>query len=66
VTDDAFAGGWLTFGGTVKGSSVKECMEAAWSEGINFYDTAEVYSNGECEIEMGKAFKELAWPRDEV
>lgn len=58
-------GGWLTYGGTQKGNIVKECMEAAWSHGINFYDTAEVYAQGECEVEMGNAFKELAWPRDE-
>ena len=25
----------------------------------------QVYSNGQCEIEMGQALKELAWPRDE-
>lgn len=31
----------------------------------DFFDTAEVYSNGQCEIEMGNALKELAWPRDE-
>jgi voltage-dependent potassium channel beta subunit len=58
-------GGWLTYGGTQKGNIVKECMEAAWDHGINFFDTAEVYSAGQCEIEMGNAFKELAWPRDE-
>ncbi|KAF2627801.1 voltage-gated potassium channel subunit beta-1 channel subunit beta-1 [Macroventuria anomochaeta] len=40
-------------------------MQAAWDNGINFFDTAEVYSAGQCEIEMGNAFKELAWPRDE-
>jgi aryl-alcohol dehydrogenase-like predicted oxidoreductase len=27
----------------------------------NFFDTAEVYAAGECELEMGKAFKELNW-----
>ncbi|KAK8254908.1 NADP-dependent oxidoreductase domain-containing protein [Phyllosticta capitalensis] len=58
-------GGWLTYGGTQKGNIVKECMETAWNHGINFFDTAEVYSNGQCEIEMGEAFKELNWPRDE-
>lgn len=58
-------GGWLTYGGTQKGSIVKDCMEAAWNHGINFFDTAEVYSAGQCEIEMGDAFKSLAWPRDE-
>ncbi|KAF3040136.1 hypothetical protein E8E12_008699 [Didymella heteroderae] len=58
-------GGWLTYGGTQKGNIVKECMQAAWDHGINFFDTAEVYSAGQCEIEMGDAFKQLAWPRDE-
>lgn len=77
-------GGWLTYGGTQKGSIVKDCLEAAWvrdfgivfvgytsadigfqNHGINFFDTAEVYANGESEIEMGQALKELAWPRDE-
>jgi len=58
-------GGWLTYGGTQKGSIVKDCMQAAWDHGINFYDTAEVYAAGQCEVEMGQAFKELAWPRDE-
>lgn len=23
-------GGWLTYGGTQKGATVKDCMEAAW------------------------------------
>ncbi|KAK7725131.1 hypothetical protein SLS57_004044 [Botryosphaeria dothidea] len=58
-------GGWLTYGGTQKGSIVKECLQAAWDNGINFFDTAEVYANGQSEIEMGQALKELDWPRDE-
>ncbi|KAK4994941.1 hypothetical protein LTR66_005143 [Elasticomyces elasticus] len=58
-------GGWLTYGGTHKGNIVKDCLQAAWDHGINFFDTAEVYANGQSEIEMGNALKELAWPRDE-
>lgn len=58
-------GGWLTYGGTQNGNIVKECMQAAWDHGINFFDTAEVYANGRCEVEMGNALKELDWPRDE-
>jgi aryl-alcohol dehydrogenase-like predicted oxidoreductase len=58
-------GGWLTYGGTQNGNIVKECMQAAWDHGINFFDTAEVYANGQCEVEMGQALKELDWPRDE-
>jgi len=56
-------GGWLTYGGTQKGSIVKDCMQAAWDHGINFFDTAEGYNAGESEVEMGNALKELGWPR---
>jgi len=58
-------GGWLTYGGTQKGEIVKKCLETAWKYGCNTFDTAETYANGESEIEMGTALKELAWPRDE-
>lgn len=58
-------GGWLTYGGTQKGDIVKQCLQAAWDHGINMFDTAEVYANGQSEIEMGGALKELNWPRDE-
>ncbi|KAF1986751.1 Aldo/keto reductase [Aulographum hederae CBS 113979] len=58
-------GGWLTYGGTQKGSIVKDCLQAAWDHGINFFDTAETYASGQSEIEMGQALKELNWPRDE-
>lgn len=44
---------------------MKEILQAAWDNGINFFDTAEVYANGESEVEMGRAFRELGWPRDE-
>ncbi|KAF2431508.1 Aldo/keto reductase [Tothia fuscella] len=58
-------GGWLTYGGTQKGDIVKECLQVAWDHGINFFDTAECYANGESELEMGRALHELDWPRDE-
>lgn len=58
-------GGWLTYGGTEKGEVVKRCLEAAWAHGINTFDTAETYASGESEVEMGRALRELGWPRDE-
>ncbi|KAI1070403.1 hypothetical protein NW752_010282 [Fusarium irregulare] len=58
-------GGWLTYGGTQKGDIVKQILQKAWDHGVNTFDTAEVYANGESEIEMGRALKELNWPRDE-
>lgn len=58
-------GGWLTYGGTHNGEIVKNCLKTAWDHGINTFDTAETYANGNSEIEMGNALKELNWPRDE-
>ncbi|KAK1752651.1 NADP-dependent oxidoreductase domain-containing protein [Echria macrotheca] len=58
-------GGWLTYGGTQKGSIVKEILKTAWEHGVQTFDTAETYANGASEVEMGQALKELGWPRDE-
>jgi len=38
-------------------------MTAAYDGGINFFDNAESYSNGESEEIMGKALAKLGWPR---
>ena len=40
-------------------------FRAAWEAGINFFDTADMYSNGRSEEVVGRALKELA-QRDEV
>lgn len=44
---------------------MKECLAAAWSHGVNFFDTAETYANGFSDVEIGRELKELNWPRDE-
>ncbi|GAA5933040.1 uncharacterized protein JCM15063_002278 [Sporobolomyces koalae] len=59
-------GGWLTTGGTVKGDPVVELVKTALDHGVNFFDQAEVYSNGESEREMGRAFKELDVDRTDI
>ncbi|TWU70753.1 hypothetical protein ED733_001304 [Metarhizium rileyi] len=59
------AGTWLTIGETVNGATVKDCLRAARSNGVNFFDTAEEYAGGKAESELGAALQELAWPRDE-
>jgi voltage-dependent potassium channel beta subunit len=38
-------------------------LAAAMDAGVNFFDNAEVYANGESEIVMGEAFRKLGWPR---
>ncbi|QRV76351.1 aldo/keto reductase family protein [Ceratobasidium sp. AG-Ba] len=43
-----------------------EHIKAAYEAGIQTFDTANVYSNGESERILGKAIKELKLPRDEI
>ncbi len=38
----------------------------AWEAGINFFDTADMYSDGESEAVLGRALRDLAIPRDQV
>ncbi|KAI0035901.1 aryl-alcohol dehydrogenase [Vararia minispora EC-137] len=41
-------------------------IKAAYDAGIQTFDTSDVYSNGESEIILGKAIKQLGLPRDEI
>ncbi|QRW20635.1 RTA1-like protein [Rhizoctonia solani] len=41
-------------------------IKAAYDAGIQTFDTADVYSNGESERILGKAIKQLNLPRDEI
>ncbi|KAH9829438.1 Aldo keto reductase [Rhodofomes roseus] len=59
-------GGWLTLGGTVKGDPVKDIIKAAYDNGINMFDTAEVYADGNSEKEMGRVIRELNLRRTDL
>jgi aryl-alcohol dehydrogenase-like predicted oxidoreductase len=37
-------------GGTQKGDIVKELMQTCYDNGINFFDNAETYANGEVSL----------------
>lgn len=41
-------------------------VKAAFDKGVNFIDTANVYSNGESERAVGVAIEQLGLPRDEL
>ena len=56
-------GSWVTFHNQVDASGVREMMAAARDTGINFFDNAEVYANGESERLMGEALAQLKWHR---
>lgn len=59
------AGKWSNIGG-VKQNEATALIGRAFDAGINFIDTADIYSHGESERVVGKALKELGMPRDEV
>ncbi len=56
-------GSWVTYGNQVDTRLAKELMAAAFDAGVNFFDNAEIYAKGESETIMGRALKELGWPR---
>ncbi len=56
-------GSWLTFGKQIEDNTSQQLMAAAYDAGINFFDNAEIYARGQSEIVMGKALKNLNWPR---
>ncbi len=56
-------GSWVTFGTQLGEDMARECMAAAYSAGVNYFDNAESYAHGQSETVMGKVLKKLAWRR---
>ena len=57
-------GSWVTFGKQVDGSDAKSLMAQAYAAGVNFFDNAEGYEQGNSETLMGEALAALKWTRD--
>src|SRR5690606_23380538 len=57
-------GAWMTFGRQVGRGQARELVAAAWDHGINFFDNAEAYANGDAERVMGDVIADLRLPRD--
>jgi len=57
-------GAWVTFGQTVGRDLARELIAAAFDHGVNFFDNAEGYANGEAERVMGDVIADLRLPRD--
>jgi aryl-alcohol dehydrogenase-like predicted oxidoreductase len=55
-------GSWLTFGGGISNAQAEACVAKAFEVGINFIDTANVYSSGGAEEFLGEVLAER--PRD--
>ena len=50
-------GGWLTYGNTVDAASTSAVVRRALECGVNHFDTADVYAQGECESALGRALE---------
>ena len=57
-------GAWVTFGGQIGRSEARNLIAAAYDNGVNFFDNAEVYAKGEAEKVMGDVIADLRLPRD--
>jgi voltage-dependent potassium channel beta subunit len=57
-------GAWVTFGSQIGRSEARNLIAAAYDNGINFFDNAEVYAKGEAERVMGDVIADLRLPRD--
>jgi aryl-alcohol dehydrogenase-like predicted oxidoreductase len=55
-------GSWMTYGGGVDRERSEACVTAAFDAGINFIDTANVYSGGRAEEFLGEVLADR--PRD--
>jgi aryl-alcohol dehydrogenase-like predicted oxidoreductase len=52
-------GSWVTYAKQVDVGAAEGLMNAAWEEGVNFFDNAEAYEAGKSEEIMGAALKRV-------
>src|SRR4051812_16679553 len=53
-------GSWMTYGGGVGNAQAEACVAKSFELGINFIDTANVYSRGRAEEFLGDVLKDRA------
>jgi voltage-dependent potassium channel beta subunit len=56
-------GSWVTFGNQLDVKKASELMAYCFDKGINFFDNAEAYKQGQSEVIMGEVIKKLNWTR---
>lgn len=56
-------GAWVTFGRQIGDPVAKQLLHTAYDAGVNFFDNAETYADGQAEIVMGAILKKTGWRR---
>ena len=59
-------GAWVTFGTQMGEDVAYDCMKTAYDAGVNFFDNAEAYAQGQAETIMGKVLKKSGWKRSDL
>jgi len=52
-------GSWITFGNQIDQQAAADLIHAAYQQGVNFFDNADMYAGGLAETVMGEAIKDL-------
>jgi len=59
-------GSWVTFGDQIDEDAAFDSMKEAYDAGVNFFDNAEVYAEGQSEIMMGNIIQRAGWKRSDL
>ncbi|XP_055772464.1 voltage-gated potassium channel subunit beta-2 isoform X5 [Salvelinus fontinalis] len=59
-------GTWVTFGGQITDEMAEQLLCLAYENGINLFDTAEVYAAGKAEVVLGNVIKKKGWRRSSL
>ena len=59
-------GSWVTFGDQIDEDKAYASMKEAYDAGVNFFDNAEVYAEGQSEIMMGNIIQRAGWKRSDL
>ncbi|ACB77473.1 potassium channel beta subunit family protein [Opitutus terrae] len=56
-------GAWVTFGKQIGDAVATKLLHTAYDAGVNFFDNAEAYADGQAELVMGTILKKSGWRR---
>jgi voltage-dependent potassium channel beta subunit len=59
-------GSWVTFGEQIDEDRAYETMKIAYDAGVNFFDNAEAYAEGQSETMMGNIIRKAGWKRTDL
>jgi voltage-dependent potassium channel beta subunit len=59
-------GAWVTFAQQYGEDLAHDCMQAAYDAGVNFFDNAESYAQGQAEVVMGNVIRRAGWKRSDL